>query len=136
MLWARAVVEILKFGGHSAIRTGHNIRIGNCAIRIGSSCTYIPLILMGLPFVWRGDRLIRDAIRMLFFVVVVSVANAARLYLMIVYLAKGMPWKYAHDLINHLTYGPIFILIVILWLKAMRRRLAKKSEVVPGKTLS
>jgi len=110
------------------LRIDNRILVGSNAIRIGSMCTYIPLILIGLPFVWRGDRLVRDTLRIFFFVIVVCVANAVRLYLTITWRAKGISWKYAHDLINHLTYGPIVVLIVLLWLRAMRRRYVDKLQ--------
>lgn len=123
-------MEILELGGHSPFRVDNIIFMGNGANRIGSLCTYIPLVLVGLPLVWRGDRLIRDVLRIIFFVVIVSVVNAIRLYLTIVWIAKGIPCKYAHDLVNHLTYGPIVVLIVFLWLRAMKLRLTRKPEVV------
>jgi hypothetical protein len=133
LFWARIIVEILEFGGHSASRIHNDIFMGSAAIRIGSPCTYIPLILIGFPFVWRGDRLIRDVFRIIFFVTAVSVANAIRLYFTIVWLAKGMAWKYAHDLLNHFTYAPILVLIVLLWLRSMRLRLTRKSEIINEK---
>lgn len=133
LLWAGVIVEILEFGGHSASQIHNGISIGSAEIRIGSSCTYIPLILIGLPFVWRGDKLVRDALRIIFFIMIVSVANAIRLYLTIVWLAKGVAFKHAHDLLNHFTYAPILVLIVLLWLRSMRLRLTRKSEVTNEK---
>ena len=102
--------------------------MGNGAIQIGSMCTYIPLVLTGLALVWRGDSIIRDTFRIFFFVILVCLANAVRLYLTITLLSKGTAWKYAHDLVNHLTYGPILALLLFLWLKAMKARL-KFSEM-------
>ena len=129
LLWSKVIVEMLELGGYVPFRVDNNIWLGNGAIQIGSLCTYIPLILMGLPLIWRGDRLICDIFRIFFFVMIVCLANAVRLYLTLTLLAKGIAWKYAHDIINHLTYGPILALILFLWLKAMKSHLLKSSDM-------
>lgn len=128
VLWAKVVVEILELGGHSPLRIHNYIIMGDVALRIDSMGTYVPLILAGLPFVWRGEHLVRNALRIIFFVTIICMANAGRLYLTITWWAEGMSWVYAHDLTNHLTYGPIVVLTLFLWLRAMRRRYDKQLE--------
>ncbi len=121
-LLARILVVTLKFWGHSASRIDDTIIMNNVKVHISSICTYISLILAGLPFMWRGDHVARNILRIILFAITVSIINITRLYFTIVMSARGLPWKYSHDYINNLTYIPIVVLVFLLWLRAMRRR--------------
>ena len=71
---------------------------------------------------WRGDHIVYDCLRVISFVGAIFIVNTARLYFTIVWYAEGVSWKYAHGLVNHLTYTPIAVLIFLLWLKAVKLR--------------
>lgn len=130
LLLAKVLVGMFTLGGHSASHVSGYLTVDNFVTRIDSDCTYIDLILVALPFVYRGDRLFRDATRVLFFVVMVSALNIARVYFAIAWHLRGVPWQYTHDLISNLTYYPVFVLIIFWWLEAMRLRLTRKSKVI------
>lgn len=118
--WAKLIILILDFSGFSPLRHGDLILLEGISVRIGSNCTYMPLILAGLPFIWRGDSIMYDIFRILFFVMIVTIANTLRICLTLVLLTRAVSWKYAHDLINHLTYLPITILIFLFWFRALK----------------
>ncbi len=128
VFFAKLVIVILPLAGYFPLRDGNLIVLEGVRVRIAPVCTYVPLILAGLPFVWRGDRLMYDVLRGLFFIATVAVANTARICLAIVLLSERVPYKYAHDLINHLTYGPIVVLLSFLWIRAVTRSLAKQKS--------
>jgi hypothetical protein len=129
LIVAEVTIDTLTLAGHVASRIDNCIVMDSAAVCIGGECTYIRLILIGIPFAWRGDSLARDVLRIIFFIWAVSIANVARLCVTLLWLAKGVSWKYAHDFVNHLTYGPILALLLFLWLKAMKSRLLKSSEI-------
>ena len=66
------------------------------APKLVSYATICPKIDI-VPFVWRGDYLVRDLLHIILFVGTVLLVNIARIYLMTVWLTKGIPWRYAHD---------------------------------------
>lgn len=122
VLLARVIAVIFELSGYSVLQIRNYIMVEHVEVEIGSVCTYIHLILIGLPFMWRGNDIVRDILRMTLFAVLVSTANIARIYFAIASHARGLPWKYAHDYISRPTYVPIVILILLLWLTALKRR--------------
>jgi len=122
VLLTKVMAVIFELSGYTVLRIRNYIMVEHVEVEISSVCTYIHLILIGLPFMWRGNHIVRDILRMILFAVLVSTANIARIYFAIASHARGLPWKYAHDYISRPTYVPIVVLIVLLWLRAMRRR--------------
>jgi len=122
VLLARLMAVIFELSGYSVLRIRNYIMVEHVAVEVASVCTYIHLILIGLPFMWRGDHVARDVLRMILFAVMVSTVNVARIYFTVVLYAGGLPWKYAHNYVSRLIYIPIIVLIVLLWLRSMRRR--------------
>lgn len=107
---AKIVATILGLAGHSASTDGSIIVLDDMSSRIADGCTFVWLVLAALPFVWRGDRLLYDVLRLLFFIAAVQTANSARLCWTLLLASEGVVWQYSHDLVIRLTYGPIIAL--------------------------
>jgi hypothetical protein len=128
---ATVTATVLRAAGHSTSTDGTMLVLDGMSFRIADGCTFVSLILAGLPFVWRGDRFRFDALRLLFFIAAVQTANLARLCWTTLLASEGVVWQYSHDLVIYLTYGPIAALTFCSWMVAMKRRLAQKTDGQP-----
>jgi len=128
VLVAKSVAGVLTLGGLPIWQGDNYFMIDGALIMISKRCTYIGLILMVLPFVWRGDHPIADGLRTLLFVSAVFVINVARICFTAILYINRVPWKYSHDLVSPLIYGPVVILTVSLWLKSARKCMTGKIE--------
>ena len=87
-------------------------------------CTYIDLVLILIPFLWRVEVSPgRNLVWLAAFTVAVQLVNLARVWFSIWFFSRGGSWFLAHDLPDYLLYYPTLVL-VILWALSRDRQLA------------
>lgn len=88
-------------------------------ISISADCTYVVLVLLLAPFIWRSRYgLTTNAIRLGLAAVVVLSVNLARLVLALTVTDAGAPWFLAHTLPDIMVYYPALAASALLALRS------------------
>ena len=106
-------VDVTAFEGSPALR------VAGKQFHFTPDCTYIDLVLILIPFLWRVEASPgRNLVCLAAFTAVVQLVNLVRAWFSIWFSSHGGSWFLAHDLPDYLLYYPTLV-IVILW--ALRR---------------
>jgi len=127
---AKLMAGIFEIVGYSVIRIDDILNVESYRFHFINHCTYANGILIGIPFMWWGRKPYYDILRIILFIVVVSIINVVRIYFLVVLTIKGIPWIFAHTLPIHVISWSIFISIFLLWLKAMKLLLCKENKTI------
>jgi len=83
------------------------LQLGAARCYIDARCTYVDLVLAVLPFLWSLRKTAAEnAYTISLCVMFILVANYLRVCGCFVLLNSGVPWRYAHDLPDHLIWYP------------------------------
>jgi hypothetical protein len=91
------------------------------AFAVDADCTYVDLILCGLPLLWRTHRnALGNFAWMVSFVAAVTLVNIPRMTLAVYVTAHGGSWFWSHDMIDHVLWYPTLGLIAISWIRSLK----------------
>lgn len=116
------LAKIYRLMGHDAFAGNTFLYIDGFWSQIVKQCTYMKLFFTTIPLVVRKKEIFNNVIRLFIYFVMILCINLIRLIITHSLVLVDVSWKIAHDLINHLTYGPIVILVFLLWIKAGLKR--------------
>jgi len=111
------------------------LRFPHGQIYLSPDCTYMDLVLILLPFLWRPGKALRLNLSCLVaFAVAVQLVNLARVSFCVWFMARGYPWFYIHELPDYLLYYPT-VLVVFVWCLRRDWKLCRRPaphEVLPA----
>lgn len=79
-------------------------------------CTYGDLIMVTIPFLWRG-RWKLHLVTALLYIAAVSVANVARISIALWLCEQGYQWHLVHDRVDTCVWYPALAVVVMLWIR-------------------
>lgn len=130
LFWVKTMAKVFNLVGHSSNYINNVLIVDGFVIRFSPLCTYMLVILIDLPFIWRKDCILRNMMRILLFMIMVFFLNIARIFFVIIWYLNGIPWKYSHTLFSHSISWLIFILIFMFWLRAIKKNSYRIEEQI------
>jgi hypothetical protein len=122
LFFSEISAKIHRLCGHDALASDTYLYIDGFWSRISKECTYMQLFFATIPLVLRKETIFRNVVRLCIYFILILSVNLVRLIITDNLVLVGVSWKIAHGLVNHLTYGPIVILVFFLWIKAGLKR--------------
>ncbi len=132
VLWLQTTLQAL---GCHVETAGTLLTIEGQRFQIDPDCTYVDLILCGLPLLWRVHRRWSANLAVLAgFVGAVVVVNLARVLYGVYALAHGVSLFWAHDLVDYVLWYPTLGVIAWLWAQSLKTLWSEPNESVSGST--
>lgn len=117
LFFSEISAKIHHLSGHNAFAGDTYLYVDGFWSQIGKECTYMQLFFATIPLVVRKEAILRNVIRLCIYLTIVLSINLIRLILTDNLVVAGVSWRIAHDLVNHLTYGPILVIVFFLWIR-------------------
>lgn len=107
--------------GLPCIINGFTLTFGNWAFEITRDCTYLEWMLYAAPLLWRDKPLLVNTLCITAILGAVFVLNIIRSWLAIYWSVCGVPWFWAHDLLDYVAWYGTLAIVAALWLTRQRR---------------
>jgi len=122
LFFSEISAKIHRLSGHDAFAGDTYLFVDGFWSQISKECTYMQLFFATIPLVVRKGTIFSNVVRLCVYFTMILSINLIRLIITDNLVLVGVSQKIAHDLVSHLTYWPIVILVFFLWIKAGLKR--------------
>ncbi len=132
VLWLQTALQALG----CAVQTGlHTLTVNGRPFAISPDCTYVDLILCGLPLLWRVNRRWTANLSVLAaYAVAVALVNLARVLYGVHAFSHGVSLFWSHDLPDYVLWYPALGVLALLWLRSLGPRGCRRESARTGKS--
>lgn len=118
VLWLQDVLQSLG----CALQAGlYSLTVNGREFQISRDCTYVDLIICGLPLLWRGrQHWVGNLTVLAAYAGAVVLVNLIRVLYGVYAYANGVSLFLAHDFLDYLLWYPTMAILVFLWVRSLR----------------
>ena len=118
VLWLQATLQAL---GCTVQTAGTLLTVQGQHFQIDPDCTYVDLIVCGLPLLWRFHRRwTANLAAMAAFAAAVVIVNFARVLYGIYAFTHGVSLFWAHDLVDYVLWYPTLAIVALFWMRSLK----------------
>jgi hypothetical protein len=117
VLWLHTTLQALGCPVQTSL---HSLTVNGRAFQISPDCTYVDLILCGLPLLWRVRRRWSANLAVLAaYATAVALVNLARVLYGVYAFAHGVSLFWSHDVVDYILWYPTLGVVALFWLRSL-----------------